>query len=141
MTTRDSGFELRFGSGHFLAGAVHASLEALDRLGLSEHDRNRLAVLIEELLANLFEHGGAPTVMLRARLQQGHVLLVVEDSGVPFDPRSADLDGPVPERGGGAGLALVRAWCETLDYRVEPSVNRFELRYTLTSPDRHGCEG
>jgi serine/threonine-protein kinase RsbW len=138
MSARDSGFELRFNGGDTLGDAVRASNAALSALELGPGDRDRLAVLIEELLANLIEHAHAPLIVLRGRREDGHVLLVVEDGGAAFDPRSADPGAPIPERGGGAGLALVRAWCERLDYLPGPPVNRFELRYTLS--DGTGCD-
>ena len=134
MTRRDSGTRLRFTGGQPLAEAVGMALAALDQLVLQQHDRHRLAILIEELLANLFEHGELrdhATVMLRLERQDEHVLLTLEDAGIAFDPRSAVSDAPVPERGGGAGLALVRAWAEALSYQAGAPLNRLELRYSL----------
>lgn len=134
MATRDSGFELRFTGVGVLGDALRDSLDALDAMGLPERHRHRLAVLIEELLANQFEHGccgGDALIRLVMRRAADHVVLVLEDGGTPFDPLAADPDAPVPERGGGAGLALVRAWAEALSYQAGPEVNRLELRYSL----------
>lgn len=136
MKRRESGTELRFGAGCTLGDAVTQVLAVLDALGLAARDRNRLAILIEELLANLFEHaqlGSAATLLLRVQRQAEHVLIVLEDSGLPFDPLAAPTDAPVPERGGGAGLALVRAWADSLSYQAGASVNRLELRYSLAA--------
>ena len=113
---------------------VHA---ALDALSLSAVDRARLAIIVEELLANLFEHGRlAPENMVVLRLSRlsGHLLLVLEDAGLAFDPSSADPEAPIPERGGGAGLALIRAWTDSLSYAAGPPLNRLELRYSLARP-------
>ena len=49
--------------------------------------------------------------------------------GTPFDLRHADA-GParsMPERGGGAGLALVRAWSHVLACDRNGSRNRLDL--------------
>lgn len=137
MNGCDSGAELRFSGGCALGAALAESLSLLDALGLALPDRNRLAILIEELLANQFEHAqldASATLALRLERHPEHVLLVLEDSGMPFDPRAASADAPIPERGGGAGLALVRAWAESLTYASKSDVNRLELRYSLARP-------
>lgn len=134
MNQRDSVTELRFTGAQALDKAVTDSLSAIDALALGPGDRNRLAIIVEELLANLFDHGGGgadSAVVLRLSPQPDHILLVLEDGGVSFDPASADPVSSVPERGGGAGLALVRAWAEQLSYTSGPLVNRLELRYSL----------
>lgn len=89
-----------------------------------------IAILIEELLFNLVDHGDAPAgdpiALILDRSTDG-VRLVLESGGTPFDPREAQADRALPERGGGAGLAFVRAWS-----RIESSAsisgrNRLQL--------------
>lgn len=92
----------------------------------------RLAVIIEELVINLVEHaetgmGSAIAIALTGTGQGIHVVLV--DDALPFDPRTAPHVGDLPneERGGGAGLAIVRAWSRILAYSRINGRNRLEL--------------
>lgn len=137
MTGRDSVTDLRFRGADGLKAALNRSLSALDAMELAPADHSRLAIMIEELLANLFEHGRTgpdSMIVLRLLRHPDHVQVVLEDGGLAFDPATADSTAPIPERGGGAGLALVRAWAQQLSYSAEPELNRLELRYSLTPP-------
>lgn len=98
---------------------------------LSDAATNRLALVVDEWLANAVEHGRpAPASRLVLRLDRDAacVRLVVTDAGAAFDPRAAVSDGPNLERGGGVGLELVRAWAEIEDYRRRRGRNRIALR-------------
>jgi len=57
----------------------------------------------------------------------GHVVLVLGDAAAPFDPRLAPPPTDVPPHGG-AGLALVRAFAESIDYGCSDGRNRLEVR-------------
>jgi serine/threonine-protein kinase RsbW len=81
----------------------------------------RLVIIAEELVSNLVDHGGLPggaVIEFALDLAGGRVRLTLVDPAAAFDPRnvpeapiSADfLEVPIPARGGGAGLSLVRAW-------------------------------
>lgn len=136
MSGGDSVTDLRFRGADGLKAAVSRSLLALSAMGLAPSDHSRLAIMIEELLANLFDHGRTgpdSVIVLRLARHPDHVQLVLEDGGTAFDPAGVDPDEPVPDRGGGAGLALVRAWAEQLSYASEPELNRLELRYSLSA--------
>lgn len=90
----------------------------------------RLAILVEELVINLFDHAGlgAGDIVAIGLVREGAaVRLVLADPGRPFDPREAARDAAIPDRGGGAGLAFVHAWSEIIDYRTEDGANRLEL--------------
>jgi serine/threonine-protein kinase RsbW len=95
----------------------------------------RLAILIEELVTNLYDHGAVGEGFSGELVldDRGDGLLVtLRDSGAPFDPRqAAELDMPNTERGGGVGLAMIRAWADVLDYRREGAMNRLDLRMRL----------
>lgn len=91
--------------------------------GLSPAIAYRLALVAEELLANLAMHGrfaGAPPPARLAVERAGEgAMLVIEDAAAPFDPREAPAPG-VPsladDRVGGMGLALVRRMTAGLEY-------------------------
>lgn len=134
MTGSHCQAELRLDGGETLADAVRASTAVLDGLGLADGDRNRLAILVEELLANLFDHGtGDVVAVLQLERTRDQVHLVLEDEGAPFDPRQAGPAEPNEERGGGVGLALVRAWPEALTYWPGPPTNRLDLLLRLAN--------
>lgn len=114
---------------------MHESVEAARLFGidasLDADDAARLAIIVEELVANLLEHGAATaagTVELSLACQAGGpISLVLVDGGIAFDPRGADAEAAIPDRGGGAGLNLVRAWATIVDYRSAGGRNRLEL--------------
>lgn len=97
---------------------------------LTEDECARLCIIIEELIANLFDHGGlseTDEVELSMASEPGGIRIVIVDPGTPFDPRSAPSARERPERGGGAGIDIVRAWAEFVDYSLIPEGNRLEL--------------
>ena len=52
---------------------------------------------------------------------------MLESGGTPFDPRETQADRPIPDRGGGAGLALVRAWSRIESSQSVGDRNRLQL--------------
>lgn len=78
----------------------------------------RLAIVVEELVQNLVEHAVQPpgaVIGLALWIDAGRIWLKLVDRAAPFDPRGAAMM-PIPERGGGAGLAMVRAWTRIDSY-------------------------
>jgi serine/threonine-protein kinase RsbW len=109
--------------------AVARRFAAAANLGRPEADR--LAVLVEEWVANIVEHGrprAGSLVVLSLEKTGGRVRLAFSDAGIAFDPRAADDAGPNLERGGGAGLALIRRWSDIESYRRDGRRNRLVLR-------------
>ncbi|MGA0603780.1 ATP-binding protein [Caulobacter sp. KR2-114] len=103
--------------------------------GLEPAATGRLAVVVEEWVANIVEHGGAQDgarIFLRLRLVAGVVQLSVSDAGQPFDPRAAVFDGPNAERGGGAGLALIAGLCRIAGYARRAGRNRLVFEVPLS---------
>jgi anti-sigma regulatory factor (Ser/Thr protein kinase) len=97
---------------------------------LAERHADRLAVVVEEWVSNVAEHGAPPRasrVTIRLECAGAQVRLTLSDAGCAFDPRGAGFEGPNVERGGGAGLELVRAWAEIADYRRTRARNRVVL--------------
>lgn len=95
----------------------------------------KLCILIEELVANIVEHGAPPpdsAIMLAIDAIGAEIGITISDAGQAFDPRLAEDTADLPpERGGGAGLALLRHWASVIDYaRVD---GRNELRLVLPS--------
>ena len=115
--------------------AVHRLVEAAHRFSggcqLTPSSAAKLAIIVEELVFNLVEHGQVGESG-EIELLLGHdadgVTIVLRDTGVAFDLRTAESEEAIPERGGGAGIDLIRAWAEVLDYRSEAGRNRLDLR-------------
>jgi anti-sigma regulatory factor (Ser/Thr protein kinase) len=105
--------------------------------GLSDGELARLCIIVEELVANLYDHAGlthqSEIEMTIARVAAG-IRISIVDTGIPFDPRTIP-HSERPERGGGAGLALVQAWAEILGYEASDLGNRLDLLVPLPSPE------
>lgn len=132
MDARDSGNQvtLTFAGDRPLREVLIEALTACRRLALEAADEARANIMIEELLINIFEHGGlTPDGAVRMSLGRAADSLRVEiyDTGRPFDPSSTPRDAPMPDRGGGAGLNIVRAWADLRSYEAGPSLNRLVL--------------
>lgn len=118
--------------------AVIQASEAAREFGqaqwLGEDELARLCIVVEELVANLYDHGGvaeADEVELSLSSEPDGIGVILVDPGVPFDPWEAPQPIVMPERGGGAGIGIVRAWAQLVDYRVTEQGNRLELLLPL----------
>ena len=121
------------------AKAVHEATEAARRFaadaGLDTTEASHLAIVVEELVTNYYEHSGASEedmIALELSRQDEELVLTLVDSGTPFDPRTAALDDEVPDRGGGAGLELVRSWASAIHYHHTGDLNRLTVRLPLS---------
>lgn len=114
-----------------MARAIAVAWLYADRARLTPETAEPLAILVEEWVLNLIEHGGAAAdsqIVLRiARRGDGGVRVTVSDAGAFFDPRGVQTGGPNAERGGGAGIALMQAWSRIVDYRRRGGRNRLVL--------------
>lgn len=118
------------------AAAVGAACDAARAFaadaGLGDDTGARLCIIVEELIINLVEHAGlaAPDQLSLELCWDGHaVTVVLTDPGPPFDPRVAPPPGDLPpERGGGAGLAMVQTWAHIESYVRYGGINRLTLR-------------
>jgi len=111
--------------------AIRAARAFAAACALGETATDRLCVVVEEWLSNVVEHGEpAPGSRLMMHIARGAagLTLTLTDAGQPFDPRATPaFEGPNPDRGGGAGLELVRAWAQIADYRHSRGRNRVVL--------------
>ncbi|WP_159992342.1 ATP-binding protein [Roseomonas sp. 18066] len=110
--------------------------ELLDRLeafaeeaALSPGVAHRLALVAEELVANVAMHGIGATFVEVALRQEGDALrLDIADDGPEFDPlaeAAPDTEAAIEEREiGGLGIHFVRKMVRSLDYRRQDGCNR-----------------
>lgn len=94
---------------------------------------HRLAVVVEELAANVAMHGssgpGAATfVAVTVRQDNGTLIATIEDDGRPFDPlaqAAPDTTAALEDRDvGGLGVHFVQQMTRTLHYSREDGRNR-----------------
>lgn len=105
-------------------GAVRKALELardfIERAGCGGDAEARLCIIVEELIANLVEHGNAAAdseIALELAAIGADIGLTLSDAGMPFDIRTADVPVEIPpERGGGAGIAMILNWAQVIDY-------------------------
>jgi len=97
---------------------------------LNPDELARLCIVVEELVANLYDHGGLgplDEVVLSMSRDQGGIGVSISDPGAPFDPWTALPKTDRPERGGGVGIEIVRAWALFTSYDTSPHGNRLEF--------------
>ena len=132
-------FSTQVSAGDDPAAASLAALAAAEDFasaaGLDARGGARLAVVVEELVSNAIRHGaadGAIAIDLTLVAGDGEIAVVLQDDGIAFDPtEQRAFTGPNPETGGGVGLALVRAWANSIGYTRANGRNRIELRLRL----------
>jgi serine/threonine-protein kinase RsbW len=104
-----------------------------------QRDRFRMDLALTEAVTNVLMYGKPQgeddAVRVSARLQGRVVQVTLSDRGSPFDPLAAPLKKPaatleeaVP---GGAGLTLIRSFCDRADYRYADQHNELTLHFHL----------
>jgi anti-sigma regulatory factor (Ser/Thr protein kinase) len=116
------------------ANAIAQAADAARAFGqsqwLADDELARLCIVIEELVANLFDHGGVTEddeVELSLLCEPEGIRVSIVDSGTPFDPWATPRRVERRERGGGAGIDIVRAWAHFISYAPSPGANRLEF--------------
>ena len=119
-------------------GAVTEASAAARTFGdaqwLSEDELARLCIIVEEWVANLYDHGGltdTDEIELSLASEPAGIRVVIVDPGSPFDPRELPAKVERPERGGGAGIGIMRAWAQFVSYDPSAKGNRLELLLPL----------
>jgi anti-sigma regulatory factor (Ser/Thr protein kinase) len=113
-----------------VARALGVARRFCEGAGVGPDCADRLAVIVEEWVVNIVEHGQprpGSRIALSLVREPACVRLVVTDAGAFFDPRDAVFEGPNLERGGGAGLELIRHWSRITDYGRRAGRNRLVL--------------
>jgi anti-sigma regulatory factor (Ser/Thr protein kinase) len=120
---------LRLQGPNAIAHAAGAARQFGEAQGLAKDGLARLCIVIEELVANLYDHGGVTEqdeVQLAIASQPGGIHVSIVDPGKPFDSWTSSAGGG-NGKPGGAGLSLIRAWSELISYRSSSDGNRLEL--------------
>jgi anti-sigma regulatory factor (Ser/Thr protein kinase) len=131
-----------------LATAQDSLAAWLEATGVAGPARYRVRLVIEELLANLIQHGRFAGPVLPARLlvatTAAAVEIAIEDAAAPFDPRTAPEPAGPPslqdDRVGGLGLSLLRRMAEIRAYRrLADGWNRTEVVIPRRDATQGGC--
>jgi serine/threonine-protein kinase RsbW len=136
-------------------GTVTGVIDALrwiETLAAAEHFPEELAfdiqVCVEELFSNLVRHGGGQwsddpaatgsshtsiRMSITVAVASGHVIVVLEDNGAPFDVAAAppkQVDRPLEAaRPGGLGIQLIKTLSSELVYEHVNGLNRTTLKF------------
>ena len=138
MTTGESGKDrtrCRLAGDDAVIQASDAARAFGEMQWLSEDETARLCIIVEELVANLYEHGGVghdDEVILTLVSEPKGVAITVTDPGTPFDPRQPRRKAAPSGRGAGAGIDIIRSWAIITGYEVTDEGNRLELLLPLS---------
>jgi len=97
---------------------------------------NTMNLALEEIVTNVIEHGyednGEHSIIIRCSVQDGQVMVEVEDDGQPFNPLQSpdpDISKPLEDRPiGGLGIYLVRNVMDAFDYTYQEGKNQIRLK-------------
>jgi len=107
--------------------------------GLSEETVFKANLILEEIAANIinygFDDGAEHSIDIRMSIENGELILDVEDDAREFDPLKAkepDVTQPLEERPiGGLGIFFVRHMADEVVYRRQQNRNRLRIRKAL----------
>jgi anti-sigma regulatory factor (Ser/Thr protein kinase) len=115
------------------------------KTGLSDDERSRLLIILEELFANAVTHGRVPhrtagTIIVVLGSRMGRLWMSFTDDGRPFDPlafREPELEGAPDRRAiGGLGIHIVRSLVHRARYRRRDGRNHLYLVRRIGSHSR-----
>jgi serine/threonine-protein kinase RsbW len=120
------------------------ALAGADRAGLPVAERDKLELVLEELLVNVARYAYQPETgdveVAFASNAPGELLVEISDKGRSFNPLEApmpDLSADLADRPiGGLGLLLVRSLAGSVSYRREQGRNTVSFRFP--GPQRSG---
>jgi serine/threonine-protein kinase RsbW len=99
----------------------------------------RMHLVLEEVVANVASHGFSPDqtgqIVIRLTVGSDAAVLEVEDNGMPFNPTTAPLP-PAPKSlsdavPGGAGLRLIRRFCQSIAYQQLHPINHLTMKFPI----------
>jgi len=109
-------------------------LAAAKAAGLDSKASYRLRLAVDELVTNTItygyeEAGGTGDVVVRAELDEQALTFTIEDTAIPFDPRSVpgpeQIDLPLEDRPvGGLGVFLAMRGVDAFHYEYDGNRNR-----------------
>jgi anti-sigma regulatory factor (Ser/Thr protein kinase) len=141
MTERDSEVEKvsrRLEGDRAIIEAVEVAREFGAQQWLSEDELARLCILVEEWVANLYDHGSvraSQSIKIEIEAAKNGLLVAISDPGKPFDPCNLPLKLARSAGGAGAGINLMKAWAIVKGYEIKPTGNRLVLLFPVVWAD------
>jgi serine/threonine-protein kinase RsbW len=117
--------------------AVVAARAFAQRAGIDGANAPRLAIVVEELVTNLFDHGGldvGDTFDLELSSTGKEVRFALSARGPEFDPWVSVARREPNTKGAGTGLKLVKAWSSRLEHEYADGRNRLALTLPVGGP-------
>jgi len=138
VATRESipaPLRLRLSGSTAVHDAVVAAGSFAGRAGIDDATAPRLAIVVEELVINLYDHGGLradDTFELELSSNGKEVTFALSAPGPKFDPWLPSSGHETRSMGAGAGLNLVKAWSSHLEHDYAGGQNRLALTLPIT---------
>jgi len=89
--------ELRIGQWPEGLGQIRSAVQAVsEQRRLGDEVREALVLALEEVVANVFDHGASDEVSLRIVCDNREIAAEVVDSGPAFDPWPSPIRTPIP---------------------------------------------
>jgi anti-sigma regulatory factor (Ser/Thr protein kinase) len=123
-------------------------MDAAVAANIEKADAYRLRLSVDEVVTNIVVHGyeeagRSGDITICATIDDQALVISVEDSAIPFDPRQiptpADLDKPLEERDiGGLGIFLAIEGVDEFQYERVNDRNRntFIVRRKTAAPEK-----
>jgi anti-sigma regulatory factor (Ser/Thr protein kinase) len=118
-----------------ISNAITGTRDFAEEAAIGQEDSAKLAIIVEELVANLYDHGGLKDddiVEIEMDSSRDSVRLIVDAPGGDFYPGEPLANTEIPERGGGAGLKLVQAWSLAIGHEHRNGRNRWTVALPST---------
>lgn len=119
-----------------LSCLMHWLASVLAQANVSAEQGHRIELVVEELATNIITHGLPADarwplhwIGLEVVTHAAEIEVVVEDTGMAFDPLAGPLPASTGERLGAAGLPLIREMPDAIRYRRVGSCNRVTARF------------
>ena len=115
--------------------AVVAARAFAERAGIDHAAGPRLAIVVEELVTNLYDHGGLradDAFDLELSSNGAEVRFALSAPGPEFDPWLPVFGRKPSSTGAGAGLELVKAWSSLLEHDYANGRNRLALTLPIS---------
>ena len=111
--------------------------EVAQQAGMSDKEAKRLRLAVEESVANVINYSGATSITLQTKVEDGQLVLTIDDDGQPFDPTqdsTTDLSIPPDQRPpGGLGIMFLHQMTDGLEYQRTEGHNILTLRKKVNS--------
>ena len=109
--------------------------EQMDALEVPMKIAMKMNVVVDEIYSNIALYSGASAARVICRKENGQLILIFADNGIPFDPlvkEDPDITLSLEERQiGGLGIFLSKKMTDSMEYKRQDGVNVVTVRKNL----------